>query len=107
VPIALVSGFAALGVAQVVLTLLFRLRSDGTLRIERAIGKSGTVNLSIPANKTGAGKVQVSVQGRLEEFRAITSGPLQLGSGAKVVVIGVCEPRTLEVAPLTDANQAA
>src|SRR5262249_30087649 len=42
--VAVLSGGGAFGVAHFVMTFLSRLRADGTLRIERAIGKTGTVH---------------------------------------------------------------
>ena len=33
--------------------MLYRLRSDGSARINHAVGKTGTVYLPVPANKTG------------------------------------------------------
>lgn len=80
---------------------LSRLNVDGTVRIERAVGSIGTVYLSIPGAKTGAGKVHVNQLNRTVEYKAITSQE-QLPTGAKIVVISVVSADTVEVAP---ANQ--
>src|SRR5262249_11250074 len=55
--VALAAGTSALFLVAWMMRTLYRLRADGTVRIERAVGRSGTVYLSIPANKAGAGKV--------------------------------------------------
>jgi peroxiredoxin family protein len=77
---------------------LHRLKSDGTARIERAVGQSGTVYLRIPARKAGVGKVLVNVQNRTMEYQAMTNAD-ELLTGAPVVVVHVLGPETVEVAP--------
>jgi hypothetical protein len=74
-----------------------QLRSEGTVRIERAIGQPGTVYLRIPGNRSGTGKIQVSVQNRTMEYAALTS-QAELPTGAKIVVLDVIGPDTVEVA---------
>jgi membrane protein implicated in regulation of membrane protease activity len=76
---------------------LHRLKSDGTARIERAVGQSGTVYLRIPAHKAGVGKVLVNVQNRTMEYQAMTNAD-ELPTGAPVVVVHVLGPETVEVA---------
>jgi hypothetical protein len=80
---------------------LAKLHSDGTVRIERALGAPATVYLTIPGQKSGAGKVQVKVQNRLVEYQAITSQQQELSTGANVVVVAVVNPGTVEVAQAT------
>jgi hypothetical protein len=77
---------------------LHRLKSDGTARIERAVGQNGTVYLRIPAHKAGVGKVLVNVQNRTMEYQAMTNAD-ELLTGAPVVVVHVLGPETVEVAP--------
>ena len=94
--IALAGGAAALfGVAYLMRTL-HRLKSDGTVRIERAVGQSGTVYLSIPGQKAGAGKVTLRLQNRTVEYQAVTPHQ-QLPTGSKIVVTAVLGPDTVEV----------
>jgi hypothetical protein len=66
------------------------------VRIERAVGRPGTVYLRIPAHKSGAGKIHVNVQNRTMEYEAMTTHEL-LPVGAKVVVVNVLGPDTVEV----------
>jgi hypothetical protein len=81
---------------------LHRLKADGTARIERAVGQSGTVYLTIPGQKAGVGKVLLNVQNRTVEYQALT--PRQpLPTGSKVVVTAVLGPATVEVIPAEDA----
>lgn len=89
---------SALGVAQLMRSML-RLESDGTLRIENAIGATAIVYLTIPAGRQGAGKIHVTVQGRSVEIAAVTAHDRSLPTGASVVVIDVAGSDLLEVAP--------
>ena len=89
---------AAFGVAYVMRSML-RLESDGTLRIENAIGATATVYLTIPAERQGVGKVHVTVQGRTVEVAAVTAHAAALSTGTNVVVIDVSDRDVVEVAP--------
>lgn len=64
---------------------LLGLQSSGTLEAKNAIGQEGTVYQRIPAG--GVGKVQVVVQGRLEEFEAVSESNQEIPSGEKVRVV--------------------
>jgi len=102
-PVALAVAIAAGGVAMFsvafLMRALHRLKSDGTVRIGRAVGQNGTVYLSIPGQKAGAGKVTLSLQNRIVEYQAVT--PHQpLPTGSKVVVTAVLGPDTVEVVPV-------
>jgi ABC-type Fe3+ transport system permease subunit len=88
---------ALIGVAYL-MRMLHRLKSDGTVRIDRAVGQSGTVYLAIPGGKAGVGKVTLNLQNRTVEYQALT--PHQpLPTGSKVVVTAVLGPDTVEVVP--------
>jgi hypothetical protein len=95
---AVAAGLAGLFIVRWLMQNLTRLNIDGTIRIDRTVGAAGTVYLSIPAHKTGAGKVHVQVNGRLIEYRAVTTQD-NLPTGAKVVVAGVVDSETVEVIP--------
>lgn len=98
--IGLIGGVVAMYAVYWMMASLKKLSEDGTLRINSAIGKIGTVYISIPPNKTAPGKIQVKVQDRLVEFAAVTSGDDKLLTGAKVEVVGVIGQDTLEVSPV-------
>jgi hypothetical protein len=93
---------AAFGVAAMMLVAwimrgLSRLRADGTVRVDRAVGATGTVYLPVPGERAGTGKVTLTVQGRTVELAAVTEGSA-LATGAKVVAVAVVNPGTVEVA---------
>jgi membrane protein implicated in regulation of membrane protease activity len=100
--IAILAGLGALYGVYYLMRAVYRLGQSGNLRITNAIGRTATVNVSIPADNAGHGKVQVKIQGRLEEFPAVTSAGEKLSSGAKVVVVSVVSGNTLEVQLLVE-----
>lgn len=102
--VALAAGGAAMYGVHWLMQTLRRLKADGTVRIERAVGRAGTVYLKIPASKSGAGKIQVNVQNRTMEYEAMTAHePLPVG--AKVVVVNVLGPDTVEVEPVPEPER--
>ena len=94
------SGAAAMYGVHYIMLLFARLSHDGTVRIDGAIGKTGTVYIPIPAKRTGVGKIQLKLQNRIVEYSAMTSGDEKLPTGAKVVVVKLLESSTLEVEPI-------
>jgi len=63
---------------------------DNTFNIASTVGKVAQVYLTIPADKNGKGKVQISVNGAVHEIDAVTTGDL-LESGAMVRVESVLD----------------
>jgi hypothetical protein len=94
--IAIGSGVAAMYAVHGLMRGLKSLDTDRTMRIERAIGQPGTVYLSIPAHRSGSGKIQLTLQNRLDELEAVTAGE-RLPDGAKVKVVSIIGPGTVEV----------
>jgi membrane protein implicated in regulation of membrane protease activity len=74
------------------------LRSDGTLKMENAIGKTGTVYQRIPASRGGQGKVQILVQGRMQTLEAITDADADLTPQREVKVTAIASGNLLVVA---------
>ena len=75
-----------------------KLEHNGAFRIEDSLGKSVDVYLRIPAGKSGKGKVQVSLNGSVQEISAMTEGE-SIASGQKVKVVSVVDRSTVLVAP--------
>lgn len=93
---------AALGAgSMVVMALIFRmclqLQSDGTMRLENAVGQSGSVYLTVPPARQGRGKVEVMVQDQMRELEAVTDDKEPLPTGCEVVVTAVSGRSTLVV----------
>ncbi len=98
VVIALASGGVALYAVASMMRFLSRLKSDGTVRIERAVGHTGTVYLRVPGQKGGKGKVTLVLQNRTVEVQAVTSQD-ELPTGTTIKVVAVLSPDTVEVVP--------
>ncbi|OQP47216.1 hypothetical protein A4H97_06840 [Niastella yeongjuensis] len=74
-----------------------RLRHSGTLKIENAINLTGSAYLFIPANRSGIGKVHITVQGSLRELPAMTDDETEIATGALVRVKKIIDDRILLV----------
>jgi len=75
---------------------LMRLESNGAVNINDSVDKEAEVYLRIPANNTGAGKVQISLGGSIHEWPAITEGE-EIPSGKRIKVVKVIDNKTLLV----------
>lgn len=90
------AGAAAFATVAYLVRSLARLRADGTVRIDRSVGRTGSVYLRVPGSKAGAGKVHLALQGRTVEYQAVTAGP-DLPTGAAARVVAVVGADTVEV----------
>lgn len=88
------------GAYFVLMNSLYRLRSDGTSVLSEAVNHSGTVYLRIPGNISGAGEIQVSFGGRLQNVQAYTRG-LELPTGTAVRVVALHGDQALLVEKLS------
>ena len=79
---------------------LYQLKSDGTSVLSEAINHSGTVYMRIPGHVSGAGEIQVSFGGRLQNIRAYTRG-LDLPTGTTVRVVALHGDQALLVEKLS------
>jgi membrane protein implicated in regulation of membrane protease activity len=99
VGLAVVPALAAAWLSAWATRQMTRFESSGTLRLQNAVGQSGRVTLTI---RKGAefGLIQVLVQGRTIELRAVTRDPEDSPEGTAVVVVAVDhEGQTVEVVP--------
>ena len=93
------------GIAFVVMTVflfkwLYSMQQAGNINVyQSAVGCTGTVYLKIPAERGGEGKVQITIQGAVREYNALTEGDA-LPTGTPIKVVEVVNPSTLLVEPL-------
>ena len=97
--IAIAAGVGAMYSVHWLVRSMRRLSEDGTLRVDRALGRQGVVYLTIPAGRSGPGKVQIKLQNRLMEYQAVTDHGEPLPTGIKIQVVGVSGSSVLEVTP--------
>ena len=83
------AGFFTMWVIGMIFTSTRLLHSEGNLQMRNAIGKVGTVYLTIPRNATG--QVQISVQGSLRILNARAANTRRISTGAKVRVLDILD----------------
>jgi membrane protein implicated in regulation of membrane protease activity len=86
----------------VLLRKIRQFESSGNLDYDNAIGKTGVVYLSIPANEQTGGQIQIHFQGRLITTDARTDGKA-IPTGQKVIVYDRRE-NILWVQPVEDID---
>lgn len=65
-----------------------KLAEDNSFQINNTLNKTAEVYLTIPENKTGKGKILISVNGAFHELEAMTeSGRIPSGSSVKVIKV--------------------
>jgi hypothetical protein len=91
-----VAGLAAMVVVGLLMRMLYRLGSSGSLVVRNALGHQGQVYLRIPAAGQGRGKVTLELQGRSVELDAVTDGE-EIETGRAVKIVDVLGGDTLKV----------
>jgi len=81
-----VSGLLMMVIMASLFYYISRFSHSGTLDYNNAIGETGDVYLTIPAKKSGMGKVQITVQGHLRTLNAMTEDLEDIKTGAIVEV---------------------
>ena len=102
IAIAAAAGSLALYLVAYLMSALSHLQSRGNVNLQNAVGHAGKVYLRIPAERSGEGKVNLVIQGRLLECKATTAGP-EIPTGVEVQVVGLLGPNTVDVRPLKSA----
>jgi len=80
----LVAGILTMWLVAKIFAGMKKLQADGTLKLTNAIGKDGTVYLTIPAG--GTGKVQIVIQESLKIFDAVSEKKAEIKTGENVKV---------------------
>lgn len=91
------------GVALVALVMwLFKwlasMQQSGNINLQKsAAGCEGKVYLTIPAARSGAGKVQITIAGAVREYDALTESQTPLKTGLPIRVVDALDANTLLV----------
>lgn len=72
------------------------MQQSGTIEPESLVGCKGSVYLTIPAGRTGEGKVQITVRGAIREYNAMTEGD-RLPNETPIRVVAVLNGHTVLV----------
>lgn len=94
--VAMGMGLASMLLVAWLMAQFARLTSSGNVDPNNAVGSNAVVYLKIPGENSGKGKITVSIQGRSQEFEAITNGP-EIPTGAQVKITQQTTPNTFEV----------
>ena len=95
--IAFAAGVIVMLTVAYLMRALYRLQSDGTSDIRKAVGMVGTVYMTVPANRSAKGKVNVMIGDRYEEREAVTDDETPLTFNTEVIVLAVTGGNTLVV----------
>lgn len=98
------TGVVAVVLVGMMMRTLYGTSADGTVRIDGAVGRPGTVYLAVPGSGSGLGKVTLTLQNRTVEYQAVTFQG-ELSTGTKVVVMSVVGPDTVEVAAAPECGR--
>ena len=72
------------------------MQQSGTIEPEALVGCKGSVYLTIPAGRTGEGKVQITVRSAIREYNAMTEGD-RLPNESPIRVVAVLNGHTVLV----------
>lgn len=89
VVISAVLGLLALfGIAKLI-QVLMKLQETGNIDPRKALGQTGQVYLTIPAESAGQGKINIMLGDSLSEFEAITYDKQPIKTGSRVRVVDI------------------
>lgn len=93
-------GLALVAAVMYMFKVLSSMQQSGNISLYKsAVGCHGSVYLYIPGNRSGEGKVQISINGSIREYNAVTDEE-ELPTGTPVEVVEVVDSRTVAVAKL-------
>ena len=100
VVIAVLVGVALVVAVMYLFKWLNSMQQSGNINVYKAtVGCQGKCYLRIPAERSGEGKVQITIQGAVREYNAVTDGD-QIKTGASVKVLEAIDANTLLVEEL-------
>ena len=95
--ISILVGVALVALVMYMFKWLAGMQHSGNIDVyTAAVGCTGTVYLTIPAERAGEGKVQITIQGSVREYNALTDGDA-IKTGTPIKVIEVVDASTLLV----------
>lgn len=98
--LAFVVGVALVTVVMLMFKWLAGMQQSGNINVYKsAVGCHGKVYLTIPGERRGTGKVQITINGAVREYDAVTDCD-SIPTGAQIKVVEVVDSSTLLVEPL-------
>ena len=96
-------GFAAMWLVAKTFAVFRGLQSSGTLDLQNAVGQAGRIYLGVKPDVPG--KIEVTIQGRLQIFDAVSETGEPLPTDTRVVVVRVESQNVMVVKRAGDAAQ--
>ena len=98
--IAVLVGIALVALVMYMFKWLYSMQQSGNINVYKsAVGCQGKCYLRIPGERAGEGKVQITIQGAVREYNAVTDGD-DIKTGASVKVLEAIDGNTLLVEEL-------
>ena len=98
--IAVLVGIALVALVMYMFKWLYSMQQSGNINVYKsAVGCQGKCYLRIPAERGGEGKVQITIQGAVREYNAVTDGD-EIKTGTSVKVLEAIDGNTLLVEEL-------
>ena len=98
--IAVLVGLALVALVMYMFKWLYSMQQSGNINVYKsAVGCQGKCYLRIPGERAGEGKVQITIQGAVREYNAVTDGD-EIKTGASVKVVEAVDGNTLLVEEL-------
>ncbi|HBH25158.1 MAG TPA: hypothetical protein DDY13_17280 [Cytophagales bacterium] len=97
VVVAFIAGLIMMALMAFLFYQMSKLQQSGSMRIESAIDQTGEVYLTIPKNRDGVGKINITLNGTLREMDAVTDDPEPLKNGSIVQVLDIVSGNLLLV----------
>ncbi len=98
--ISVLVGIALVALVMYMFKWLYSMQQSGNINVYKsAVGCQGKCYLRIPAERAGEGKVQITIQGAVREYNAVTDGD-EIKTGTSVKVLEAIDGNTLLVEEL-------
>ena len=91
-------GIALVAAVMYLFKWLASMQQSGNINLQKsAAGCEGKVYLTIPASRSGVGKVQITIAGAVREYDAVTESDEPLKTGLQIRVVDALDANTLLV----------
>jgi hypothetical protein len=98
--ISVIVGVALVAIVMYLFKWLSGMQQSGNINVYKsAVGCTGTVYLTIPGERSGEGKVQITINNSVREYAALTDSDT-LKTGTPIKVVEVINPGTMLVEEL-------
>jgi hypothetical protein len=98
--ISILVGIALVALVMYMFKWLYSMQQSGNINVYKAcVGCQGKCYLRIPGERSGEGKVQITIQGAVREYNAVTDGDA-IKTGTPVRVLEAIDANTLLVEEL-------